>query len=133
MKQIFTLLLLLLLAAACRKSDSIASDKNNYLLGCWVEPVYADSLVTYSRAQTLPEDGYGIVFQSDQQFIERKNAGWCGTPPITYANYTGSWSLTDSIVDIAVPYWGGGADYQWKLLSVDAHTLRVYTISAVYH
>ncbi|MBU1010582.1 MAG: hypothetical protein KKD74_10630 [Bacteroidetes bacterium] len=132
MKHMFTLLLLLLLAAACRKSDSIVSDKNNYLLGCWVGPVYADSLVTFTRAQTLPDDGYGIVFQSDQQFIERKNAGWCGTPPITYANYTGNWTLTDSIVDISVPYWGGSADYRWKLLSVDGHTLRIYTIAAEY-
>ncbi|MBS4057584.1 MAG: hypothetical protein KGZ82_09745 [Bacteroidales bacterium] len=132
MKHMFTLLLLMLLAAACRKSDNIVSDKNNYLLGCWVGPVYADSLVTFTRAQTLPDDGYGIVFQSDQQFIERKNAGWCGTPPITYANYTGNWTLTDSIVDISVPYWGGSADYRWKLLSVDAHTLRVYTIAAEY-
>jgi hypothetical protein len=115
---------------ACEKESPITKKSNQEVMGYWVLPVYGDSLITFSRANSLQENGYGIAMLSDQVCIERKNAGWCGTPPITYADFEGSWSLQlpDSLIVISVPFWGGIAQYQWKILSIDNQNMEVYRL-----
>jgi len=103
------------------------------LIGNWIDPQYIDTTVTYTRSVKLEDNGYGFTFKKENKFLERKNAGWCGTPPISYADYEGTWALQDSIFDIHVGYWGGTMDYKWKLMSMDQHHLTLYTISAELH
>lgn len=66
-------------------------------------------------------------------FIERKNAGWCGTPPIAYADFNGSWAKNDSLIDITVDYWGGVANYHWKIISIDNNNLILCKLKEEYH
>ena len=63
--------------------------------------------------------------------IERKNIGWCGTPPITYGNYDGNWQEQESILNINTSYWGGSASYQWGVIS-DNNQLVVLRITEEY-
>jgi len=91
----------------------------NALEGFWINGEFADSIYTCQRADSLLKNQYCFGFEADGVFVENKNAGWCGTPPIYYERYTGEWSLTDSIVHISVPYWGGMSDYTWKIVEVN--------------
>lgn len=122
------LLLSICILLACEKkdeSDNINSDK---LIGCWMNPEINDTIWTFERVSKLKNDNYGLIFKSGQTFIERKNTGWCATPPITYSDFEGAWTRNDSIIDISVEYWGGEADYKWQIISVDENNLTICKI-----
>ena len=121
-------LILLLFAftiIACEKNTENSAPSNDHLIGSWFNPQYNDSIVTYERSEGLVENDFGFSFNEDNTFIERKNAGWCGTPPISYADYDGTWTKKDSIIEINVGYWGGTSDYTWKMVLVDETTLKI--------
>jgi len=119
------ILLLAIILLACEKNNENTAAKNDLLIGSWFNPQHNDSIVTYERAKGLVDNEYSFSFKEDMTFIERKNAGWCGTPPISYADFDGIWSQKDSILEITVDYWGGTADYTWKILSLDETTLKI--------
>jgi len=83
--------LILMSLMACKKSNDVAVDDSNPLKGNWINPVAKDSTIIYQRANSLNENEPGLAFEEAQTFLERKNAGFCGTPPITYADFEGSW------------------------------------------
>jgi hypothetical protein len=118
--------------ASCESDNDLKSDNSELLIGNWISPLYIDSLVQYTRAGALKEDDFGISFKSQNLLIERQNAGWCGTPPISYANYNGTWSKTGDIIDISVDFWGGKANYKWKIIALDSKTLTVYPVKSEY-
>jgi len=120
------LVLVLLAFASCEKREPTLVTEEEYLYGYWINPVADDSLITYEKAKSFEEHGYGMAFKRDKVFLERKNAGWCGTPPITYSDYEGFWLISDSVINITVEYWGGLIDYEWKIVSVDNHHLTVH-------
>jgi hypothetical protein len=125
--KVLIIFLLIVALAACKKNDEpIVIDDSNLLIGNWINPTAMDTLWKYERANSLIENDYGFSFEQGQAFIERKNAGWCGTPPITYANFDGTWTSNDTIINITVDYWGGTADYQWKIISLDESSLVIY-------
>jgi len=117
---------------ACKKSDDIAVDDSNLLKGSWINPVINYSTLTYQRANSLNENEPGLAFKNEKFFMERKNAGWCGTPPIVYADFEGSWVQDDSIINITVDYWGGQAFYEWKIESLSKTQLTIIRISEEY-
>lgn len=93
MKKYLCFAILFLAALGCEK-DRITI-YNEGLLGYWITPEY------------------GV-------FLERKNAGWCGTPPITYGDFDGTWMEDeDGFIYITSEYWGGTQDLTFKLISVD--------------
>lgn len=96
-------------------------------------PEYNDTVFTVDRSYSLIDNAYGFAFKSDGVFVERKNAGWCGTPPITYADFEGTWTVVDSKIIITVAYWGGTADYQWKIISIDSKELKIAVLSQEHH
>jgi len=124
--------LILLGLVACNKSNDVAVDDSNLLKGSWINPVANDSTLTYQRANSLNENEPGLAFKEAQSFLERKNAGFCGTPPITYADFEGSWDQDDSIINITVDYWGGQAFYEWKIESLTKTQLTIIRISEEY-
>lgn len=127
------ILLLVLSLIACEKNNENSAPSKDHLIGSWFNPQYNDSIVTFDRAEGLVDNEYSFSLKEDKTFIERKNAGFCGTPPITYADYNGIWSENDSIIEITVDYWGGTSDYTWKLVSVDESTLIIIRVEEEYH
>ena len=117
---------------ACEESLQPMDNSSDQLMGTWGNPTQVDTLWQYERAATLDNAGYGFTFKAEDKFVERKNAGWCGTPPISYSNFEGTWTQNDSMITINVDYWGGKADYQWKVISLDDHHLTVYKVKEVY-
>ncbi len=128
-----SILLFVFVLLACEKNNENLAANPDQLIGSWFNPHYNDSIVTYERSEGLVENDYGFSINEDRTFIERKNAGWCGTPPISYADYDGTWSKNDSIIEISVGYWGGTSEYTWKMVSVDETTLIIIRVEEVYH
>ena len=124
-KYFFLLLVASLSISSCTK---MGED----IIGYWVYDNYdqEDSVTVYNRVKDMPDDAHGFAFKENGVFLEHKNAGWCGTPPISYANYEGTWTRTDSLVTIEVGYWGGTSRYQWEIYSVNRDHLSVKVISS---
>lgn len=109
-----------------------ACEDNNFsgpITGYWLNAEENDSIITFQKSSGLKDNEYGIAFQGRGVFVERKIAGWCGTPPVTYTDYEGSWEKSDSIIKISVGFWGGTEEYEWKLLELDDNHLTVRIIS----
>lgn len=127
-------LLAVIMMISCGK-DSVepeALGENASVIGTWVEEsdyelqIAEDGITRLSRREELDPDSYGFILKEDGTFTERKNAGWCGTPPITYDNYEGSWEpVSDSLLDITVAYWGGIMTYQIRIVSLEDDKLGI--------
>ena len=135
MKTSFIYILLLfsvVFLTSCENDIELKSDQSEMLIGNWISPVYIDTLVQYTRAEKLKDDVSGISFNLGNSLVERQNAGWCGTPPISYANYNGTWSKTGDFIDISGDFWGGRANYKWKVIANDEKTLTIYPVKSEY-
>lgn len=121
-------LIMMVLLASCGKEFLMmdALGENVGIVGTWVDNGYmGDTLLLY-RAGELDSQNYGFTIHEDGTFVERKNSGWCGTPPIAYDNFEGTWEVvSDSLLDITVAYWGGMMTYQIRIISVDAQELSI--------
>jgi len=130
-------LMMMVLMVSCSKEflEVDALGENAGILGTWIDNGYlGDTLLMY-RAGNLDTEKYGFTLNEDGTFVERKNSGWCGTPPIAYDNFEGTWEIvSDSLLDITVAYWGGMMTYQIRIISVDSQELAImylYTDSRV--
>ena len=113
---------------ACGKEflEVEALGANVGIVGTWIEEEYMGDTILLKRAGELDEHKYGFVLKKDGTFIERKNSGWCGTPPIAYANYEGTFeAVSDSLLNITVGYWGGMMTYQIRVVSLDQEDLAI--------
>ena len=119
---------------ACEKDvlEVEALGENTNIIGTWVEqdelslPLVEDGIILFSRSGNLDQDRYGFIFHDNGSFTERKNSGWCGTPPIAYDNFEGTWEpLSDTLLDITVAYWGGTLTYQMHIVSLEGDGLTI--------
>lgn len=133
MKPTIIALLCTLALVSCQKLADPVFTGNEDLIGSWTDPQYTDTLVTYNRTENLVENQFGITFKPGNKLIERQLNGWCGTPPITTADYEGTWKTDGSIVIINVGYWGGTADYTWRIVSLNNQKLVISILKADYH
>lgn len=131
--KIIVAILFSLAFVSCQKLADPIETGNSDLAGNWVNPQYADTLLTYTKSDLLIENELGISFKSDNTLIERKINGWCGTPPITTADYQGTWNLKDSTVNITVGYWGGAVDITWKIMTLNKQKLVISVVKSEYH
>ena len=128
----FPLIFSLIFLTSCDYDQDLKSENAELLIGNWISPLYIDSLVQYTRAEALKVDYSGISFKSENLLIERQNADRCGTPPISYANYNGTWSKTGDIIDISVDFWGGKVNRKWKVIAIDEKSLTIYPVKSDY-
>ena len=119
---------LALITLACEKElmDTEALGANEGVIGTWIENGYEGDVTLLLRGHQLDSSKYGFILKEDGSFVERKNAGWCGTPPISYKNFEGSWvALSDSLLEITVDYWGGIMTYQIRIVSLQGEELQI--------
>lgn len=119
-KNILLIIFLALLTFSCENTEVI--DKDNLLLGNWVQPIYDGDITTYKRGNTLPNKNNGIAFKQNGDFIER-TSGWCGTPPLSYFNVEGSFSLDESLINITTQSYP--SFYGWRILELTEEKLVV--------
>lgn len=133
MKTIVSVLFLTLVLVSCQKLSDPAETGNAELIGNWTDPQYSDTIITYKRVNDLVENQYGISFQEDNKLVERQNSGWCGTPPIVTADYEGTWTGNESVINISVGYWGGTNDRTWRIITLNNQKLVISEIKSKYH
>ena len=127
MRQLAFLIVVLLLVS-CEKNlmEMDALGSNASIVGTWVEDGYKGDTLFLQRNGAFDKEKYGFALNEDGTFVEHKNAGWCGTPPITYDSFDGTWeAVSDSLLDITVAYWGGMMTYQMRIVSLDAEELAI--------
>ena len=130
MKKAIPVMLMAFMLMACQKEEIVLKLENTDLIGNWINPQYADTLITYERAGNLVENQYGFTFKPGNVLIARQNSGWCGTPPISTTDYEGSWIQNGSEVKITMGYWGGTSIQTWKIVSLDQQKLVIYISSS---
>ena len=133
MKTVIVALLFTLTLVSCQKLIDPVENGNAELIGSWTDPQYTDTIITYTRVSSLVENQYGISFKEGNKLVERQNSGFCGTPPITTADYEGTWTGNDSIVNISVGFWGGTIDRTWRIITLNNQKLVISEIKAEYH
>jgi hypothetical protein len=125
----FVFLLFLAFTISTCEKERITIDPDNLIIGTWINSDSECNITRLERSNRLIDNKYGISFKSDSTLIERKNAGWCGTPPIYLTNYDGTWhQVTDTLIRINVGYWGGEISFHIEIESIDKTYLRI-----IYH
>jgi len=128
----FLIVAILFLSFSSCKEEPTAPNNSERLLGAWVFKGYENEnsgdgdITVLQRSSGLDSSNYGFIFYTEGRLLERKNAGWCGTPPISYANFSGTWEFqSDSLIKINVGYWGGMTDYALKIVFLNRFELKV--------
>jgi len=128
MKKTTVIVSLLFIFCGCSK-DNFQVDPDNLLIGVWNYSDYIDNTTIYTRSNEFV-DGPCYKFNSDGTLTERKNSGFCGTPPISYADYSGNWSiLNDTIINVTVGYWGGTMSYKLDIELLNSESLKTIMIT----
>ncbi|MDO8550613.1 MAG: hypothetical protein Q7S39_10760 [Ignavibacteria bacterium] len=127
MKLFISIIFLVLLSffiPACSENPIDANIPND-LYGVWTFKSFEDGITTMKKSFLLASDNSGFIFLKDSKFVERKNAGWCGTPPIAYTNYDGNWEYkSGDVLSINVGYWGGLEYYELHIISISNSELK---------
>jgi hypothetical protein len=127
-KAVLAIFPFLLLCGSCKKDD-IKIDPDNLLIGVWNYSGFQDNTNVFLR-KTEFIDNHCYRFNSDGTLTERKNSGWCGTPPISYSDYSGTWTIiNDTLIQINVGYWGGTTRYKLDIDAIDSNTLKTSYVS----
>ena len=127
MKKVIFLLVLVLMVS-CEKDlmEADALGENAGIVGTWIEHGYVDDVLKLNRADKLDPSKYGFSINDDGTFIENKNSGWCGTPPIAYDSFDGTWEAkSDSLLEVTVGWCGGAMTYQIRIVSLDSENLSI--------
>jgi len=115
---------------ACSSSFYDVDKTNESILGVWVYSHAKNSIMEYVRADSFDNSKPGLEFYRSGKMTKRQNGGWCSTPPITYANYEGTWEFTsDSILTLSSDYWGGKQKQEWKIFELSTDSLRIEVLN----
>lgn len=123
----FVILFTALIVLSCSR-DQFTVDPDNKLIGTWVLSGYDGDMAVYHKEDKFTDTNC-YRFNPDGTLTEHKNSGWCGTPPVTYADYPGTWSvLNDTLVSIDVGYWGGKMKYKLDIQYISPTTLKTVSL-----
>jgi hypothetical protein len=122
MKTIFKtfLFLFIITSIGCEEdNETITINESNKLIGHWINPTYNDLELKLTRASSLKKDAYGISFLTENQCVER-SSGWCGTPPLTFFDYQGTWTRNDNLITITIDSGINGLeDLKWQIKTLN--------------
>jgi len=116
------LLLIIILLTACNQNEDKLNPPDP-LIGYWINPEYVDDQMTLMKSSNFNENDYGIAFFEDGTLIER-SSGLCGTPPITYSDFEGTWTKTNTTIDMTmINQWID--EIQWDIINLEDDKLVV--------
>lgn len=120
---LFSFILVGYLTVSCNNSTS---PLNQGIIGTWIDDGFEDNIRIFKRSNKLSNDQAGYIFNSDLSLVDRKNAGWCGTPPIAYKNYYGTWKwISQDTLRIYTEYWGGLDTFKVNIIDIDEEYLKL--------
>lgn len=128
MKRVFPVALFLFIVLLSCSKDKSDYNADNFLIGTWTFSSYQDDISVFDRTVGF-SDNRCYKFNTNGTLIERKNSGFCGTPPITYADYPGTWEIiSDTLIQITVGSWNGETKYTMAIESIDLKSFRARII-----
>lgn len=135
MKKLLTIITVFCLFNACSENVVVPNLSNlegqENLIGIWEYDSYEHLTDTtyaevYRKVNKIAKDQAGITFKNSGVFLSKQNAGWCGTPPISYAEYDGTFNVgSKNVVNINSTYWGGKSSYKMEVLELTNNRLKV--------
>ena len=127
MKNLTVFLFLSLILFSCNKNKEEENPviADHPLFGYWVSQEMEEDVFVMDKSEGFLTDRYGFAFYPDGGFGENKNSGECGTPPIHYRVFNGTWHyVSGNFYEIHVGYWGGTITYRIELIYLDSETLK---------
>lgn len=122
---ISTLMVVVLVAASC-SSDNPTNPNGGSIIGAWGYDSYdaETGIETFKHLDSLTGDKYGYQFDLEGVLLVR-SAGWCGTPPLTYSNYEGSWlEESDGVLVLNRTDEGFSMSYKLEIVELTNDVLR---------
>ncbi len=110
---------------SCGSSDP-TEPASPSIYGAWgaVSTDQKTGLRTYERLAELTGRRNGYEFNLGGSLVIR-NFGWCGTPPLTYSNFEGSWQKEgDRILTLSYHELGVVQDFRLEVVALSASDLR---------
>lgn len=123
--KVFLFLFIMVNIGCDNNSESVMIDASDSLIGYWINPDYSDSGMRLERSNRFKNNAYGVAFLTENISLER-SSGWCGTPPLIFADFQGKWKKSDSIITITIDNGMGGVmDNHWKIKTLDEKHLII--------
>lgn len=80
----------------------------------------------YESDTQWDEHKSGMEFRKDGTMVVRQNAGWCGTPPISFGNFSGTWTaISKTELALEYEYWGGTMKSTMNIVKLNKKELLV--------
>ena len=96
------------------------------LCATWVYSGFEDGCSKFVKSHRFKRKKSGISFNKNGTLKKRQNVGWCGTPPITYKNYDGTWNrISKTRMIVHYEYWGGEISEEWLIEELNDKTLTI--------
>lgn len=106
-----------------------APAEKDSILGVWVQSNYTADAIVYKKDTGFHASHPGLEFQENGVLIRRQNYGWCGTPPISYTNVTGSWKRSsDSTITLNYTFWAGNIEEELLIVKQTPTELTLKSI-----
>jgi len=130
MKKTLFIALSILLVIFCLNSFKPSNKKSNKLIGIWVRSEFGYLTAKYVKSDSLKENEPGFEFKEDGKLIIRQNIGWCGTPPVKYGNYNGTWHfISNNTLRLNHDNWRGKVERDLKIIKLTDKNIELKSIT----
>lgn len=116
--------------SSCRSSDPAATQDPS-ISGAWGLQSVDDESGTrvYTRLEALTGDRDGYCFGPAGLLLIR-DAGWCGTPPLSFSNHEGSWTReSEFVLVLSDQGWDAIRSCRLTILSLGEAELRCTVVA----
>lgn len=126
MKSIIIIFFTFLVIISCTQDET-----SNPLIGKWAFKTTGGTenpnefTQTFLKTDVFDEHNSGIIFMENNQVIENKPIGFCGTPPVTYDKCEGSWKQEGKKICVNASGVFNKINECYEIISIDEKTLML--------
>jgi hypothetical protein len=131
MKTFLPLILLLFVLISANQKQQTFSKKQ--LIGIWLfeENTSSENSASLTKSKKFKEEEPGIQLKKNGKLVKRQNSGKCATPPISFANYEGTWKMTgESTLTVKYEFFDGTIEEDWKIIETNKNKLKIIVLDS---
>lgn len=118
-------IVLVLITSSCLH---LSRNFNPSLERIWVYKNYEDSVITFKSTANINAEEPTYQFKSGGRLTVKQNSSYCATEPY-YEIVDGTWnSISDSVIRLEYPYWGGTLINDFHVINISDSELCVKTV-----